>query len=68
MLKLDTPGRSRCANTGLIQEMTTIIQTPGYSATEKWVMVCQGGMLTLYDPRNLNPNGLIAMDRDAERR
>jgi Putative DNA-binding domain len=30
--------------------LTTIIQTPGYCATEKWVMICEGGMLTLYDP------------------
>jgi hypothetical protein len=30
--------------------LSTIIQTPGYSATEKWVMICEGGMLTLYDP------------------
>jgi hypothetical protein len=30
--------------------LTTIIQTPGYCATEKWVMICEGGMLTLHDP------------------
>ena len=30
--------------------LATIVQTPGYSATEKWVMVCQGGTLTLYYP------------------
>ena len=30
--------------------LTTIVQTPGYSATEKWVMICQGGTLALYDP------------------
>jgi hypothetical protein len=30
--------------------LTTIIQTPGYCATEKWVMICEGGMLMLYDP------------------
>jgi hypothetical protein len=30
--------------------LTTIIQTPGYCATDKWVMICEGGMLTLHDP------------------
>jgi hypothetical protein len=32
--------------------LTTIVQTPGYSSTEKWVMICEGGTLTLYDPRH----------------
>lgn len=30
--------------------VTTIVQTPGYSASEKWVMICEGATLTLYDP------------------
>jgi hypothetical protein len=30
--------------------LATIIQTPGYSATENWAMVCQRATLTLYDP------------------
>jgi hypothetical protein len=35
---------------GTLFRLATVIQTPGYSATEKWVMFCQGSMLTLYDP------------------
>jgi hypothetical protein len=30
--------------------LTTIVQTPGYSATENWFLICQGAVLTLYDP------------------
>jgi hypothetical protein len=30
--------------------LTTIVQTPGFSATEHWTMICQGAVLTLYDP------------------
>ncbi len=30
--------------------LTTIIQTPGQVVSENWVMICQGGTLTLYDP------------------
>jgi Putative DNA-binding domain len=34
--------------------LTTIVQTPGYSATEKWVMFCRDATLTLYDPTHPN--------------
>lgn len=30
--------------------LSTIVQTPGFSATENWTMICEGGILTLYDP------------------
>jgi Putative DNA-binding domain len=30
--------------------ITTIVQTPGFSATEQWVLICQRGYLTLCDP------------------
>jgi hypothetical protein len=30
--------------------ITTTVQTPGFSATEQWVLICERGHLTLYDP------------------
>ena len=30
--------------------ITTIVQTPGFSATELWVLICQGAYLTFYEP------------------
>jgi hypothetical protein len=30
--------------------LTTMVQTPGFSATEHWSMICQGAVLTIYDP------------------
>ena len=38
---------------GTVFHLTTIVQTPGYSATEQWGMICEGSMLTLYDPSDL---------------
>ena len=37
---------------GKLFRITTIVQTPGFSATEHWVMICDGGYLTLYDPNH----------------
>lgn len=34
--------------------LTTVVHTPGFSATEKWVMKCQGGILTLHDPSDFS--------------
>jgi Putative DNA-binding domain len=30
--------------------LTTVVQTPGFKATERWVMESRGGTLRLYDP------------------
>jgi hypothetical protein len=35
---------------GTLFRLTTVVQTPGYAAEEKWIMICEGGRLTLYDP------------------
>jgi hypothetical protein len=36
--------------TSSLFRLTTIVQTPGFSATENCVMICKSAVLTLYDP------------------